>query len=114
MELKKDRAWVSVNWESFAEKLKTNVVNLASFGTFLTFVFGSALMAKVQPNVASEILALLVGIGIGGLFTAIGAILTPAPDKPEPHGPCVSEEAHKHVLNTVKEMFMAGMNKFGG
>ena len=92
---KENKPWVNIKWDSFAEKLKTNVVILAGLATFLTFSFGSVLVSMVAVEVSGEILALLVGIGIGGLLTAVGSLLTPPPDK---HGPCVPAEQYDNTV----------------
>ena len=78
------------------ERLKPNVLWVATMGAGLTGVFGWWLVNVIEVKVSSEILALLVGIGIGGIMTLAGSLA----DSPPPnHGPCVPAATHEHDMN---------------
>ena len=64
--------------------LRPNVIIVASFGAILCGLFGVLLFINIGSTVSNEILALLVGIGIGGLFTLAGVL---AQDPPPPSVP---------------------------
>lgn len=77
---------------SFWSKLKPNILIVASQVAFLTGLFGWWLIDRISGElVSSEILALLVGIGIGGLIALAGQLAT---DNPPNH--------HRELLEYFK------------
>lgn len=65
--------------QPMADKLRPNVLLLATLAAALTFVFGAALIDKVAVLPSQEVLALLVGIGVGGIMTLAGQVATDPP-----------------------------------
>ena len=72
--------------------IRPNVLIALSAGALLTGLFGYWLIQRIEGPVASEILALLVGIGIGGLFTLAGVL---AQDPPPPSVPA---DVHERLM----------------
>lgn len=61
------------------EKWRPNVIVLAVIVASMTVLFGLQLIAKIELLASQEILALLVGIGIGGIMTLAGQVATDPP-----------------------------------
>ena len=72
--------------------LRPNVLVALLSGALLTGIFGYWLINRLDGTVASEILALLVGIGIGGVFTLAGVL---AQDPPPPSVPA---DVHERLM----------------
>ena len=53
------------------DKLRVNVVILALLITWIIMDFGEMLIDKIPANIGPEVLALLIGTGIGGLIAAM-------------------------------------------
>ena len=57
--------------EMLLDKLRVNVVIIAGLVTFIIVDFGDKLIDKLPENVGPEVIALLIGTGIGGLIAAM-------------------------------------------
>ena len=53
------------------DKLRVNVVILALLITWIIIDFGEMLITKIPATIGPEVLALLIGTGIGGLIAAM-------------------------------------------
>ena len=53
------------------DKLRVNVVILALLITWIIMDFGEMLIDKIPATIGPEVLALLIGTGIGGLIAAM-------------------------------------------
>ena len=53
------------------DKLRVNVVILALLITWIIMDFGEMLISKIPGTIGPEVLALLIGTGIGGLIAAM-------------------------------------------
>ena len=51
---------------TFGEKIRPNVIILALMTAIVTVIFGVMLIGLIENSISNEILALLVGIGVGG------------------------------------------------
>ena len=71
-------------------KIRPNVMVALICGAVLTGLFGWWLIDRLDGAVSTEILAMLVGIGVGGLFTLAGLL---AQDPPPPSVPASTHEA---------------------
>ena len=71
------------------QKLRPNVLVLAALVAGLTGYLAVLLIARTQAIVSNEILALLVGVGIGGLVGVMSAV---AQDPPPPTVPADTAE----------------------
>jgi hypothetical protein len=60
-------------------KLKPNVLIVTLIVGALIFVFGLWLVPELAKQVSNEILALLIGVGIGGLLGIAGALASDGP-----------------------------------
>ena len=87
---------------SFGEKIRPNVIILALLTAVVTVIFGVMLIGLIDVPVSNEILALLVGIGVGGLMTLAGQVAT---DPPPPTIPASTHEAMMRLASKypVKE-----------
>ena len=61
------------------QKLKPNVLIVALIVGTLIYVFARLLIPELVDQVSNEILALLIGVGIGGLLGIAGALATDGP-----------------------------------
>ena len=61
------------------QKLKPNVLIVVAIVGVLIYVFARLLIPELTAQVSNEILALLIGIGIGGLLGIAGALATDGP-----------------------------------
>ena len=61
------------------QKLKPNVLIVVMIVGTLIYVFARLLIPELTNQVSNEILALLIGIGIGGLLGIAGALATDGP-----------------------------------
>ena len=57
--------------EMLLDKLRVNVVIIAGLVTFIIVDFGDKLIDKLPESVGPEVIALLIGTGIGGLIAAM-------------------------------------------
>ena len=53
------------------DKLRVNVVIIACLVTFIIVDFGNKLIDRLPESVGPEVIALLIGTGIGGLIAAM-------------------------------------------
>ena len=53
------------------DKLRVNVIILALLITWLILDFGNKLIDKLPEEIGSDVLTMLIGVGIGGLLTAM-------------------------------------------
>lgn len=72
------------------DKIRPNVIILALLTAVVTVIFGVMLIGLIDTQISNEILALLVGIGVGGLMTLAGQVAT---DPPPPTIPASTHEA---------------------
>ena len=72
------------------DKIRPNVIILAVLTAVVTVIFGVMLIGLIDTQISNEILALLVGIGVGGLMTLAGQVAT---DPPPPTIPASTHEA---------------------
>ena len=85
-------------------KIRPNVMVALMCGAVLTGLFGWWLIDRLDSGVSTEILAMLVGIGVGGLFTLAGLL---AHDPPPPSVPA---STHESALSMVLEREQATKN----
>ena len=85
-------------------KIRPNVMAALICGSALTGLFGWWLIDRLDGGVSAEILAMLVGIGVGGLFTLAGLL---AQDPPPPSVPASTHEA---TLSMLLERELAAKN----
>ena len=57
--------------ERIFDRLRPNVIIVALLVTFLIMYFGEKLIDKISGDVGAEVLALLIGTGIGGLIACM-------------------------------------------
>ena len=76
-------------------KLRPNVIIIALFVAILTGYLAVMLIDKTDAIISNEILALLVGVGIGGL---VGVMSTVSQDPPPP---TVPSETHERMLAKI-------------
>ena len=91
--------------------LRPNVLIALLAGAGLTALFGSWLIDRIDTPVSSEILAMLVGIGIGGLFALAGALAQPE------SAPAVPASTHERDMNqtlAVLASAIATIERLGG
>ena len=75
------------------DKLKPNVLILGVLFAVVTVVFAYWLIQKLTgTNVTTQILAMVVGVGISGLATVIGQIAT------DPPPPTVPADVHERLV----------------
>ena len=81
------------------DKIRPNVLYLATLAGVMTLVFGIMLIRSLAgETVATEILALLVGIGIGGIMTIAGQVAT------DPPPPSVPAETHERMMKEINNV----------
>ena len=76
-------------------RVMPNVLVAIIAGAALTGLFGYWLIERLPGEIGTEILALLVGVGIGGLFAIAGTLAAPSP------GPVVPQSSHDKLIDTV-------------
>jgi len=64
---------------NFWSKLKPNVLLVSLIVGFLVLMFGAWLVPELTDKVSNEILALLIGVGIGGLIGIAGTLASDGP-----------------------------------
>ena len=82
------------------DKIRPNVIILALLTAVVTVIFGVMLIGLIENNISNEILALLVGIGVGGLMTLAGQVAT---DPPPPTIPASTHESMMRLQAGKKE-----------
>ena len=85
---------------SMRDKIRPNVIILALLTAIVTVIFGVMLIGLIENNISNEILALLVGIGVGGLMTLAGQVAT---DPPPPTIPASTHENMRREQAGKKE-----------
>lgn len=85
--------WVSSLFEMFVDKLRVNVVIIAVLVTWIIIDFGDKLIDRLPESVGPEVIALLIGTGIGGLLTAMTRMF---------EAPSVPADLHERI---VKQSF---------
>ena len=80
--------------EMIFDKLRINVIILAFLVAFLTLEFAQMLTPKIPDLLSAEILALLIGVGIGGLLTAMMQMFS---------GPSVPADSHERMVMAMLE-----------
>ena len=78
---------------TFGEKIRPNVIILALMTAIVTVIFGVMLIGLIENSISNEILALLVGIGVGGLMTLAGQVAT------DPPPPTIPASTHEAMMN---------------
>ena len=71
-------------------KLRPNVVALATLVGIITIIFGNRLLSDVTD--ADTVLALLVGVGLGGLVSVMGGVAQ------DPPPPTVPADVHERLM----------------
>ena len=74
------------------DKIRPNVIILALLTAIVTVIFGVMLIGLIENNISNEILALLVGIGVGGLMTLAGQVAT------DPPPPTIPASTHENMM----------------
>lgn len=77
---------------SMRDKIRPNVIILALLTAIVTVIFGVMLIGLIENNISNEILALLVGIGVGGLMTLAGQVAT------DPPPPTIPASTHENMM----------------
>ena len=85
---------------TFGDKIRPNVIILALMTAIVTVIFGVMLIGLIDNQISNEILALLVGIGVGGLMTLAGQVAT---DPPPPTIPASTHEAMMKLAAKLEE-----------
>ena len=76
-------------------RIRPTVIYLSTVTAVLTGVLAFALISRISDaSVSSEILALLVGIGVGGLMTIAGQVAQ------DPSPPMIPAETHERMMNS--------------
>ena len=78
----------------FKEKIRPNVIWLGTACLILTGFFGYMLIQQLGSSVSNEVLALLVGIGLGSMVSVVASVAT---DPPPPNVPA-------HVVEKMLDM----------
>ena len=65
---------------------------MALLTAIVTVIFGVMLIGLIETNISNEILALLVGIGVGGLMTLAGQVAT------DPPPPTIPASTHENMM----------------
>ena len=78
-------------------KLRPNVIILSIIIALLTFTLATKLIDIADVPLSSEILALLVGVGVGGLVSTLSGV---AQDPPPPSVPAHIVEKMLDAQNT--------------
>ena len=78
--------------EMLLDKLRINVVIIALLITFIIVNFGDKLIAKLPGTVGPEVIALLIGTGIGGLIAAMVRMF---------ESPSVPAEMHERLTKAL-------------
>ena len=76
------------------DKLRVNVVILALLITWIIMDFGEMLIAKIPATIGAEVLALLIGTGIGGLIAAMTRMF---------ESPQVPADVHERLMKDRKD-----------
>ena len=74
------------------DKIRPNVIILALLTAVVTVIFGVMLIGLIENSISNEILALLVGIGVGGLMTLAGQVAT------DPPPPTIPASTHENMM----------------
>ena len=74
------------------DKIRPNVIILALLTAVVTVIFGVMLIGLIENSLSNEILALLVGIGVGGLMTLAGQVAT------DPPPPTIPASTHENMM----------------
>ena len=74
------------------DKIRPNVIILALLTAVVTVIFGIMLIGLIENQISNEILALLVGIGVGGLMTLAGQVAT------DPPPPTIPASTHENMM----------------
>ena len=77
---------------SMRDKIRPNVIILALLTAVVTVIFGVMLIGLIENSISNEILALLVGIGVGGLMTLAGQVAT------DPPPPTIPASTHENMM----------------
>ena len=77
---------------SMRDKIRPNVIILALLTAIVTVIFGVMLIGLIENSISNEILALLVGIGVGGLMTLAGQVAT------DPPPPTIPASTHENMM----------------
>ena len=78
------------------DKIRWNVLYLATVAGAMTFYFGVKLLG-MDDLPAGEILSLLVGMGIGSIMTIAGGLAQDAPP------PAVPAAVHERMMNKAMD-----------
>ena len=85
--------------EMLLDKLRVNVLIIAAMVTWLILDFGDKLIGKLQEPIASDVLSLLIGVGIGGLIAALTRMF---------ESPQVPADVHERLVKSLTERIDGG------
>ena len=80
--------------EMVLDKLRINVIIIAALVTFIIVYFGDKLITKLPEQIGAEVLALLIGTGIGGLIAAMIRMF---------ESPQVPADIHERIVRQLTE-----------
>ena len=80
--------------EMLIDRLRLNVVIIAVLVTFMIVDFGDKLIEKLPADIGPEVLALLIGTGIGGLIATLMRMF---------EGPSVPADVHERAIKAMLE-----------
>ena len=81
-------------FEMLLDKLRVNVVIIACLVTFIIVDFGNKLIDRLPESVGPEVVALLIGTGIGGLIAAMIRMF---------ESPQVPADLHERLMKSIWE-----------
>ena len=89
--------WFVRLFEMVLDKLRVNVVIIAALVAFLIMDFGDKLIDRLPEEIGAEVLALLIGTGIGGLIAAMIRMF---------ESPQVPADVHERLVKAMHEELM--------
>ena len=78
--------------EMLLDKLRVNVIIMAVLITWLILDFGDKLITKLPDTITSDVLSLLIGVGIGGLIAALTRMF---------ESPQVPADVHERLVKSL-------------
>ena len=78
--------------EMLLDKLRVNVIIMAVLITWLIMDFGDKLINRLPDTITSDVLSLLIGVGIGGLISALTRMF---------ESPQVPADVHERLVKSL-------------
>ena len=78
--------------EMLLDKLRVNVIIMAVLITLLIMDFGDKLINRLPDTITSDVLSLLIGVGIGGLISALTRMF---------ESPQVPADVHERLVKSL-------------